>query len=122
MKIIKDNWMNSPKLMGVVIVAMDGSSNRIWEAFHGPNMGYVEEQYELFLDDPDAVDESLRHIFEQYGAPEWMDADDGGQVAPQSGGATSFTDLKKLTSAMKLVEAIRRHGHLGCRYLSSWRS
>ncbi|MBU6080746.1 2-oxoglutarate dehydrogenase E1 component [Allobacillus halotolerans] len=92
---------------------MDGSSNRIWEAFHGPNMGYVEEQYELFLDDPDAVDESLRHIFEQYGAPEWMDADDGGQVAPQSGGATSFTDLKKLTSAMKLVEAIRRHGHLG---------
>lgn len=98
--------------MGVVKVAMEGSSSRVWEAFHGPNRGYVEEQYELFLDDPDAVDESLRHIFEANGAPEWMTSSTG-QPAPQQAGSTSMEDLKKLTSAMKLVEAIRRHGHLG---------
>ena len=92
--------------MGVFKLAMRGSNVNVWEAFHGPNMGYVEEQYELFLDDPDSVDESLRHLFEQYGAPVWSTS-----AEVTEGKATSFADLKKLTSAMKLVEAIRRHGH-----------
>nr|WP_223155075.1 2-oxoglutarate dehydrogenase E1 component [Alkalibacillus aidingensis] len=72
-------------------------------------MGYVEEQYELFLDDPDAVDESLRQMFEEHGAPEWMDS---GSVEATGGQTASKADMKKLTSAMKLVDAIRRHGHL----------
>ncbi|NIK13095.1 2-oxoglutarate dehydrogenase E1 component [Alkalibacillus almallahensis] len=90
-------------------MAIQGSNGNVWHAFHGPNMGYVEEQYELFLDDPDAVDESLRQMFEQYGAPDWMESSN---VQTSSGGQSSINDLKKLTSAMKLVDAIRRHGHL----------
>ncbi|GAA0470837.1 2-oxoglutarate dehydrogenase E1 component [Alkalibacillus silvisoli] len=90
-------------------MAIKGSNDNVWHAFHGPNMGYIEEQYELFLDDPDAVDESLRQMFEEHGAPDWMQS---GGVEPSSGHQASTTDLKKLTAAMKLVDAVRRHGHL----------
>lgn len=94
------------QLMGVLKVAMKGSSDNVWEAFHGPNIGYVEEQYDLFLDDPDAVDETLRQMFEKYGAPVWVT---GGETEGSTTASTA--DLKKLTATMQLVEAIRRHGH-----------
>ncbi|MCP8615299.1 2-oxoglutarate dehydrogenase E1 component [Salirhabdus salicampi] len=95
--------------MGVVKVSNKGSHNSIWENFHGPNMGYIEEQYDLFIKDPDAVDPSLREMFEQFGAPDWM-KQDGVQ---QSGGAVDVGfDVEKVSSAIRLVDAIRRHGHL----------
>ena len=33
--------------------------------FHGPNLGYVLELYERYRDDPNAVDEATRKLFEQ---------------------------------------------------------
>ncbi|PAV29803.1 2-oxoglutarate dehydrogenase E1 component [Virgibacillus profundi] len=86
------------------------SIKRFWGEFHGPNMGYVEEQYDLYKEDPEAVDPSLKEMFDQYGAPEWT-VQSGVQDQATSG-QTSINDVKKLTSAMKLVEAIRRFGHL----------
>lgn len=85
-----------------------GSNENIWEQFHGPNMGYIEEQYDLYLEDPERVDSSLREVFEQYGAPEWIQGGQGqqGSEGPSAG------DIQKVTSALKLVEAIRRSGHL----------
>ncbi len=91
-------------------MAIKGSNDNVWDAFHGPNMGYVEEQYDLYLDDPDAVDETLRHMFDEYGAPTWVSKTTGESSTSQS--TTSTADLQKLTAAMKLVDAIRRHGHL----------
>ncbi|MCA0983983.1 2-oxoglutarate dehydrogenase E1 component [Halobacillus yeomjeoni] len=87
-----------------------GSNERFWENFHGPNMGYIEEQYEQFENDPSAVDPSLKEMFEEHGAPDWMKA-----AAPEKSNgvaSTSEKDITKVTSALKLVEAIRRHGHL----------
>ncbi|MFC7062730.1 2-oxoglutarate dehydrogenase E1 component [Halobacillus seohaensis] len=73
-------------------------------------MGYIEEQYELFEKDPKLVDPSLKEVFEKHGAPEWISA----SVSPSSNGEAqaSSVDMVKVTSALKLVEAIRRHGHL----------
>lgn len=86
------------------------SNVRFWDKFYGPNIGYVEEQYDLYKEDPESVDPSLKEIFKQHGAPEWMHpTNDANQVVSTS---TSIDDVKKLTSAMKLVEAIRRYGHL----------
>ncbi|WP_078060082.1 2-oxoglutarate dehydrogenase E1 component [Gracilibacillus timonensis] len=87
------------------------SSEKIWENFYGPNMGYVEEQYELYLGNKDSVDPSLKQMFDQYGAPEEI------QAAVQTAGAgnkdfSANISAKQLTSAIKLVEAIRRYGHL----------
>ncbi|GAB3060912.1 2-oxoglutarate dehydrogenase E1 component [Virgibacillus ainsalahensis] len=86
------------------------SSERFWEQFHGPNMGYVEEQYELYKEDPEAVDPSTKEIFEKHGAPVWVKSGESDVQAVSE--KTSTNDIKKLTSAMKLVEAIRRFGHL----------
>lgn len=86
-----------------------GSNESIWEHFHGPNVGYIEEQYEKYLEDPDTVDPSLREVFDKYGAPHWVTQEKG--VHEHRGGA-SDVDIQKVTAALKLVEAIRRHGHL----------
>ncbi len=83
------------------------SHERFWESFHGPNMGYIEEQYELYKEDPAAVDSSLKELFDKHGAPERVrHTSESAQQVTQSG--PSIGDVKKLTSAMKLVEAIRR--------------
>ncbi|MBP1970141.1 2-oxoglutarate dehydrogenase E1 component [Virgibacillus natechei] len=86
------------------------SSERFWRQFNGPNMGYVEEQYDLYKEDPEAIDPTNKEMFDKYGAPQWLKAGDSeAQVISEK---TSKNDIKKLTSAMKLVEAIRRYGHL----------
>ncbi|SFE00864.1 2-oxoglutarate dehydrogenase E1 component [Lentibacillus persicus] len=87
------------------------STRRFWSSFHGPNMGYIEEQYELYKENHEAVDPSLRKLFEEHGAPEWLrSSQKSGEEPAQS--ESPIGNVKKLTSAMRLVEAIRRFGHL----------
>src|SRR5690625_2007990 len=97
--------------MGVSDVEQnEESAERFWGEFHGPNRGYIEEQYDLYKENPDVVDSSIKKIFEQYGAPHWLVET---PCLAQEGQTTqSIGDIKKLTSAMKFVEAIRRFGHL----------
>ncbi|WP_249870579.1 2-oxoglutarate dehydrogenase E1 component [Oceanobacillus saliphilus] len=86
------------------------SVERFWGQFHGPNTGYLEQQYELYKENPEAIESSIKEIFDTYGAPAWLQTpNNAGQSASQ---APSEYDVKKLTSAMKLVEAIRRYGHM----------
>ncbi|WP_077624425.1 2-oxoglutarate dehydrogenase E1 component [Sediminibacillus massiliensis] len=86
------------------------SSERFWKNFHGPNMGYIEEQYDKYKEDSSAVDPTLKEMFDQHGAPQWMRQT--GEKEQLVSAETSTKDIKKLTSTMKLVEAIRRYGHL----------
>src|SRR5699024_7322986 len=72
-------------------------------------MGYVEEQYDMYKEDPASVDPSVKKMFDEHGAPDWLFRTDNVQPIAQE---NSINDVKKLTSAMKLVEAIRRYGHL----------
>src|SRR5690625_3965606 len=90
-------------------VTQNGDSTQgFWKNFHGPNIGYIEEQYELFKEEPEKVDPTIQELFQKYGAPQWIDKSD--QVYVDT--ATPSMDLKKITSAMKLIDSIRRHGHL----------
>ncbi|UOQ87444.1 2-oxoglutarate dehydrogenase E1 component [Gracilibacillus salinarum] len=74
-------------------------------------MGYVQEQYELYLENKDSVDPSLKEMFDEYGAP--TEITEGQQAEVASGKSlSSEISAKHLTSAIKLVEAIRRYGHL----------
>lgn len=80
-----------------------------WHAFSGPNLGYVMEQYELFLQSPEEVPAELVELFNYYGAPVVADATTGEvavQVAPSTG------DYKKVLAALKLAQSIRENGHL----------
>ncbi|MEN2767784.1 2-oxoglutarate dehydrogenase E1 component [Ornithinibacillus xuwenensis] len=88
----------------------DESSQGFWGEFHGPNMGYLEEQYELYKKDPQAIDQSLREMFDQHGAPNWLKSTTN--TIQESSQTTSINDVKKITSTVKFVEAIRRFGHL----------
>ena len=85
-------------------------SNKFWNSFFGPNMGYVEEQYELFKENPEAVDASLAEIFKKHGAPKKLEQSTGEQKIEDGG--LSLTQAQKLSSAIKYAEAIRRYGHL----------
>ncbi|HLR63942.1 MAG TPA: 2-oxoglutarate dehydrogenase E1 component [Pseudogracilibacillus sp.] len=85
------------------------SAQEFWKNFYGPNMGYVEEQYELYKENPEEVDSTLKSMFDQYGAPKWQDH----QETVQSGTTGLSTEqIKKITSAQRYVDAIRRFGTL----------
>lgn len=78
-----------------------------WSAFSGPNLGYVMEQFELYLQNPEEVDADLVALFQQFGAPELA-----------TGTVTEATvnvepgNFTKVLAAVKLAEAIRNQGHL----------
>ncbi|WP_407939184.1 2-oxoglutarate dehydrogenase E1 component [Oceanobacillus salinisoli] len=93
-------------------VGLEESAKSFWEQFYGPNAGYVEQQYELYKQDPEAVEPSIREIFEQYGSPEWLNQQKEKDTNLTTSKVPSNFDVKKLTSAFQLVEAIRRYGHL----------
>lgn len=79
-----------------------------WSAFSGPNLGYVMEQYDLFLQSPDEVDSELVSLFQQYGAP---------KIAPTSitnvdTSTVEPNNFEKIIRAIELADAIRANGHL----------
>ncbi len=93
------------------------SAGSLWSAFSGPNLGYVLEQYDLFLQSPEEVEPELVALFETYGAPQL----EGVEVALATTGAAQG-DYKKVLAAVKLAEAIRSHGHLAADLISIKRS
>lgn len=101
----------------------DDHTSSPWKSYYGPNLGYVQEQYELFLNDPNAVESSVREMFELWGAPPTDIAGAavsaptaGGAAAPSAAAVTRPVDgnmLKKVVAAHQLMLNIRRYGHLG---------
>jgi 2-oxoglutarate dehydrogenase E1 component len=89
----------------------------LWQQFFGPNLGYVQEQYDIYLNDAEAVSPQYRELFAQYGAPR-IEADLSGSTAtrmsPQSGGSitTDTNLLKKAIAVGQLAWNIRSFGHL----------
>ncbi|MEK8127811.1 2-oxoglutarate dehydrogenase E1 component [Paenibacillus filicis] len=90
-----------------------------WAAYYGPNLGYIQEQYERFLTDPGSVGADYRDLFERWGEP--PAAQPGTTGAPVSAGiaaaggsspAISSQLLHKAVAAGKLVWNIRTYGHL----------
>ncbi|KQO01209.1 2-oxoglutarate dehydrogenase E1 component [Paenibacillus sp. Leaf72] len=84
-----------------------------WEGYYGPNYGYIQEQYELFKQNPETVTSEYRDLFARFGEPPAYAA---GQTAaaPQTVGAASIDakTLQNLVAAGKLVWNIRAFGHL----------
>ncbi|HEX6923318.1 MAG TPA: 2-oxoglutarate dehydrogenase E1 component, partial [Bacillales bacterium] len=82
-----------------------------WEKFYGPNLGYVNDMYDRYRNDPDAVDAKLKELFERWGPPplaaDAIPASDG-----RATGAGEAADLKKVVAAVNLARNIRTYGHL----------
>jgi 2-oxoglutarate dehydrogenase E1 component len=88
-----------------------------WGQFYGPNLGYVMEMYEQYLEDPDSVDPELKQLFEQWGAPtteaERFEQSEGvGKTHQTFRLPENPTIFSKLVAAVKLADNIRHYGHL----------
>lgn len=83
-----------------------------WGDLFGPNLGYVQDQYELYLNEPEAVEDELKELFERWGAPPAVFS----MSAEQSvAGGMSEADMKKVVAAVKLADNIRTYGHLAAK-------
>ncbi|MFD0710327.1 2-oxoglutarate dehydrogenase E1 component [Paenibacillus sp. GCM10027626] len=85
-----------------------------WQLYFGPNLGYVQEQYERYLQDPASVDPSYKAMFEEWGAPVAVQntLSEQVQLPVAAGKLADPAFYKKLVDAGKLVSNIRAYGHL----------
>ena len=84
-----------------------------WASYFGPNLGYVYEQYDLYVRDPESVDPATRALFDEWGAPpEGLETSPVSQSFPASVQRDQMDLLKDVVAADKLMWNIRTHGHL----------
>ncbi len=85
------------------------TDSNTWKNFYGPNLGYVQELYEQYKNDPNSVDPTVRQWFETMGAPPMNQP----MAAPQKEIIEGVSlEGKKVAAALKYVENIRLYGHL----------
>lgn len=84
-----------------------------WHDVFGANLGYLLEQYDLYLTDANLVDESLQGLFAAWGEPQ-IEIAQNNEELPQQGYSPTFiiNKMKKLVDVLKLAENIRTKGHL----------
>ncbi len=105
---------------------------RMWNTAHlsGGNAAYVEELYELFLHDPNAVPEEWRTYFQKLPAGSNQSPDvshatvrdhfvllakNQRRAQPVSAGAVSSEHEKKQVEVLRLIQAYRLRGHQASR-------
>lgn len=84
-----------------------------WQAYTGPNLAYIQEQYERYAADPASVEPSFRELFERWGAPPSREAEAGlpaVEAAPLP--EYDMSMLEKVAATGLLVWNIRSYGHL----------
>ncbi|MDX8365730.1 2-oxoglutarate dehydrogenase E1 component [Cytobacillus sp. IB215665] len=77
-----------------------------WQSFSGPNIAYVQEQYELYCINPNQVDDSIKQLFAKWGPPTFSTPKHCESQNNQS------DQLSKVASAIQLITMIRTKGHL----------
>ncbi|CAM3989794.1 2-oxoglutarate dehydrogenase E1 component [Lederbergia lenta] len=85
-----------------------------WQEFSGPNLGYVIEEYDRYVNDPESVDPELKGMFEQWGAPSpVIESETTKGQADVSFQIPANPDMySKIVAAVKLADNIRTYGHL----------
>ncbi|ULT58225.1 2-oxoglutarate dehydrogenase E1 component [Neobacillus drentensis] len=84
-----------------------------WRKLNGPNLGYVIEQYERYMNGIDTVEPKLIELFNTWGSPLSFETSQlkenikHGSVIPDNS-----VDIEKVMKVVKLLEDIRSHGHL----------
>ncbi|MFC3885736.1 2-oxoglutarate dehydrogenase E1 component [Bacillus songklensis] len=97
-------------------MGMKQNEQNPWHKFHGPNLGYVMEQYERYMNDSDSISEELKELFLKWGAPPSFEENRIKEVEDDLPAISqSTTNIEKLVKTVKLAEYIRSYGHLAAR-------
>ncbi|NMO96294.1 2-oxoglutarate dehydrogenase E1 component [Paenibacillus lemnae] len=91
---------------------LDRTAEGPWEKYHGPNLGYIQEQYERFLEDAESVEPAYRELFANWGPPPSLDNQEKKADTKLPAAGFDRSMLKKSVNAGKLVWNIRTYGHL----------
>src|SRR6056297_1845523 len=88
-----------------------------WEGLSGPNLAYVLEVYDEYLNDPNSVSEAYQAYFQKWGPPSDLSEQTSAQIpddpsAPSSSGQSPAIDIRKASLAQDLVRNLREYGHL----------
>jgi len=79
-----------------------------WLEMEGPNLGYIHEQYERYLSDPDSVESDWRELFSIWGGPPTYSIQ---SVKSEGSPTPSTANMGKVVAAVKLIQHLRIHGH-----------
>src|SRR5665647_240787 len=84
-----------------------------WASYLGPNLGYVQEQYERFISNPESVESAFRTLFSTFGEPP-AESNTISKINSEEAGDSTIDLglLKNVVAASKLVWNIRTYGHL----------
>src|SRR5450755_489133 len=77
------------------------------KTFYGPNVGYVLELYDRYLQNPANVDATTRAMFDT-----WAEEEEAPLAEQQMQESTPLA-VARVVSASELAHAIRERGHLG---------
>lgn len=83
-----------------------------WQRFYGPNLGYLNDLYEQYLEDPDSVDAQLKELFERWGEPPVTLNGAPRVPVAETRDAVDWEMMQKVAAAGKLARNIRTYGHL----------
>lgn len=85
-----------------------------WQKFTGPNLGYVMEMYERYVEGQEDIDPELKQLFDEWGEPSLNDqTEQAVKHADISFQMPNNPDMySKIVAAVKLADNIRTYGHL----------
>ncbi|QWU16585.1 2-oxoglutarate dehydrogenase E1 component [Paenibacillus sophorae] len=89
--------------------AKESYNESVWSKYYGPNLGYIQEKYEHFAEDPSSVEAHYRELFTIYGPPP-LTSEAARTPGPSLSEDTDW--LRKAVRASKLIASIRIFGHL----------
>jgi 2-oxoglutarate dehydrogenase E1 component len=82
--------------------------------FYGPNVGYVLDLYEQYLEDPDSVDPVSRAYFASW-TPQTVASLTTSPVYPVATRQITEDDLRRIVGAARLARFVRENGHMAAR-------
>ncbi|MFT8391544.1 MAG: 2-oxoglutarate dehydrogenase E1 component [Sporolactobacillus sp.] len=84
-----------------------------WQSFSRLNLGYIDEQYDKYLEEADTVDPALRKLFDRYGRPQIAENEQSvTHTVHEEGSSDSRFELDQVVGAVRLADRIRGYGHL----------
>ncbi|MBO9128778.1 2-oxoglutarate dehydrogenase E1 component [Bacillus sp. 165] len=92
---------------------MEKTKQNPWRSFHGPNLGYVAEQYERYVNGTGSVDPELQELFLNWGSPLSVETNDiETAIEHVSNIPDSLVNMRKVLKVVRLLEDIRSYSHL----------